>query len=142
MGAAASIYYQGLAAGEAPVRESESSEKQLPHWPAVDAVVLDSPYTDFSQLARRSVRTTRWCLRVGVDWCRVASDDLELCSGKPRDTRSSALELSHKSKSEAGNVPELERMKRTSDAGAPRGRRAPRLRLAAAPGAIYNSVDF
>ena len=41
MGAAAATYYQGLAAREPSL------------WPAPDAVVLDSPYSDFAELAGR-----------------------------------------------------------------------------------------
>ena len=42
MGAAAAIYYQGI------------SPPKDPNWPRASCVVLDSPYSDFGQLATRT----------------------------------------------------------------------------------------
>lgn len=52
MGAAAAIYYQGLSSLDEGV-ETEYDEEvdEERRWPVIDAVVLDSPYSDFQQLA-------------------------------------------------------------------------------------------
>ena len=47
MGAAAAIYYQGIA------------RPKDPSWPKVSCVVLDSPYSDFGQLATRGADSDR-----------------------------------------------------------------------------------
>lgn len=65
MGAAAIIYYQGLAAKELShqgVDLKTETSPRLSTWPTLDAVVLDSPYADFRQLATHIANERRGVL--------------------------------------------------------------------------------
>lgn len=65
MGAAAIIYYQGLAAKELSHRGNDTRTKTTSHlsaWPTLDAVILDSPYADFRQLATHIANERRGVL--------------------------------------------------------------------------------
>lgn len=54
MGAAAALYYQGLAASATTEDDDDDPRDRVAEvstWPKLDAIVLDSPYNDFQQLA-------------------------------------------------------------------------------------------